>query len=95
MLHTIVFILTNLRLSHRSVFTDFHFTILVCSKLVWRLLHVTRFRKELEVVEEVGPVVQITFQNVAKFLTCVNKDYQVDDGAEKQKRLGQINGHFG
>ena len=92
MLHTIVFILTNLRLSHRSVFTDFHFTILVCSKLVCsKLLHVTRFRKELEVVEEVGPIVQITFQNVAKFLTCVNKDYQVDDGTEKQKRLGLIN----
>ena len=55
----------------------------------------TRFRKELEVVEEVGPIVQITFQNVAKFLTCVNKDYQVDDGTEKQKRLGLIKGHFG
>ena len=51
----------------------------------------TRFRKELEVVEEVGPIVQITFQNVAKFLACVNKDYQVDDGTEKQKRLGLIN----
>ena len=70
-------------LSHRSVFIDFHITI-----LVWRLLHVTRFRKELEVVEEAGPVVQITFQNVAKFLTCVNKDYQVDDGTEKQIQVG-------
>ena len=76
-----MFILTNFRLSHRSVFIDFYFTILVC-----RLLHARpRF---LEVGEKVGPVVQITFQNAAKFLACVNKDYQVDDGTEKQIQVG-------